>query len=386
MSLLTFNFPYHQCQDVYPDNGGGIQFGNGYSFATRPRGPDQRKFVLQFPAMWVYESSPGVLDYTKNEVRNLMALDNFYRQVRLFDTFYYPHPRRGTLICRFGKPLTLPKVLPRADGFTEPFEVELIEVPLVSQDPTGYSIEANKVIDQFTAPPTEARKALIASTIDRLMTVQLWDKLDALFILAAANQQGAQINWKVPFPNVAMTKVGNPVFTVDRGFRGTNSTTGDYLQGPTFFKQPRFTQNNASGFCWVLNNTTGTYPAAGNEFDGFAINPRTTGNKIDFEICNGGLNAGPANTDSRGFYALSRTSSSTVKVYKDGNLLNTYTSGVDSTAMNTNTLFRFFNNGTSVGSSDHQVALGGYGMSLSDDNVAALYGIFKDYLTGVGAI
>jgi hypothetical protein len=125
----TFNFPYHEVQDEYPESSARLKFGGGYEFASKPTAPDQVVFVLTFPGMWYYENPPGTVNTATNATRNMGALQAFYEAHRLYEKFDYPHPRRGTVSVRFEKPLKTPRVIPKANGLCEPFEVRLIMQP-----------------------------------------------------------------------------------------------------------------------------------------------------------------------------------------------------------------------------------------------------------------
>ncbi|RUU74357.1 hypothetical protein [Mesorhizobium sp. M7A.F.Ca.MR.362.00.0.0] len=127
--MQTFDFPYHLVEDTYPSSSTVIQFGGGYQFATKPRGPDQIGFKLSFKAMWFFERSPGVVDHDREPQRNMQCMQNFYEAHRLYEPFYYPHPRRGLVKVRFAKPLQVPKGVEKGDGATEQVNIEFILQP-----------------------------------------------------------------------------------------------------------------------------------------------------------------------------------------------------------------------------------------------------------------
>ncbi|ESY35771.1 hypothetical protein NKK48_01575 [Mesorhizobium sp. C386A] len=127
--MQTFDFPFHLVEDTYPSSSTVIQFGGGYQFATKPRGPDQIGFKLSFKAMWFYERAPGVVDPDLNPQLNMKRMIDFYEAHRLYEPFYYPHPIRGLLVVRFSKPLQVPKGVERGNGQTEQLNIELILQP-----------------------------------------------------------------------------------------------------------------------------------------------------------------------------------------------------------------------------------------------------------------
>lgn len=127
--MEVFPFAYHTYSTEYPESGNRMKFGNGYDFATEPTGPDQRIFVLSFPAMKYYELSGGGIDKTREPVVNMALLDDFYLAHKLWKSFIYPHPVYGELTVKFNKPLKIPEGIPQGDGAVKAFSIELIEQP-----------------------------------------------------------------------------------------------------------------------------------------------------------------------------------------------------------------------------------------------------------------
>lgn len=108
----TFNFPYHRISDEYPESSAIVKFGRGYEFASAPRGPDQIIFDLEFPAMfYIVTKATGLVDLTTAPTYNIMVLQKFYEDHRLYLPFDFPHPSRGIVSCRFKTPLVMPKPL-----------------------------------------------------------------------------------------------------------------------------------------------------------------------------------------------------------------------------------------------------------------------------------
>ena len=130
-SLLLPTFPsiYHAERTSYPQNSPVIQLGGSYVFTSRPVGPPQRTFYLTFEAMRHFFNSDGTVDTESYPEFNLGTLEAFYEEVQLYASFKYVHPRYGQLICRFAKPLDIPR--PELGGFSvvKGVQVELIEVP-----------------------------------------------------------------------------------------------------------------------------------------------------------------------------------------------------------------------------------------------------------------
>lgn len=125
----TWNWPYHTVETRYPMNSTVVQFGNGYSFTSKPTSPPQRTFVLDLSALRIVTDSSGNVIEGSNPQLSVYSLDLFYRQVQCYEAFTYNHPMYGALLCRFAKPLVLPKVEPGGGGVVPNITVELIEVP-----------------------------------------------------------------------------------------------------------------------------------------------------------------------------------------------------------------------------------------------------------------
>lgn len=133
----TFDFPYHQLVDVFPESGQNIQFGRGYSFASAPLGPDQMTFKLKFEAMFYWFDASRAPSTTAEPSMNLNRLVEFYETHRMYEPFTYVHDLRGSRTVRFLKPL--PELVPMKNKIiwdstrtyrghqVEPFEVLLID-------------------------------------------------------------------------------------------------------------------------------------------------------------------------------------------------------------------------------------------------------------------
>jgi hypothetical protein len=128
--MQIFNFPYHSVVDKYPESSVVVQFGRGYRFVSKPKGPDQINFILSFPAMWFFvDPVTKVVLNSPEPKRNMQRLIEFYEAHRLYDKFIYPHTRRGNQVVRFLRPLEVPEVEPDSYGKTTSFKLEFILEP-----------------------------------------------------------------------------------------------------------------------------------------------------------------------------------------------------------------------------------------------------------------
>lgn len=141
MAQPVFDFPFHTPSDEYP-GGSTVKFGRGYRFAARPNGPDEIVTHLRFEAMFVYQAAAGGAPLPDvDPTFNIYALEKFYRSVRMYSPFTYPHPTVGAVTARFNKPLIMPRTLKADAGKVggkvvggvsyrlhqvEPFDMELL--------------------------------------------------------------------------------------------------------------------------------------------------------------------------------------------------------------------------------------------------------------------
>lgn len=125
MSLARFDFPYHTTEDRYPENSVIVQFGKSWEFASKPKGPPQVQFRLEFKHMWWFlDGNENVLTDVNTQI-NIATLRQFYEAHELYEKFIYPHPARGDVTVRFAQPLVVPKSIENGNGATDPFEVVL---------------------------------------------------------------------------------------------------------------------------------------------------------------------------------------------------------------------------------------------------------------------
>lgn len=90
---------------------------------------------------------------------------------------------------------------------------------------SAYCPEALALFARMTTQPTDARKTVINTFITSLKTAGVWDKLDAMYVFAAANQQAALLNWIADTNNA--TAENSPAFTADEGIQGNGTNSYD---------------------------------------------------------------------------------------------------------------------------------------------------------------
>lgn len=128
--LKTFPFVVHSVQVSYPERNSRATLGGGWSYTQKPTGKPARTFMVSFEAMKYYLNDNGRLDALTNVETNLKALDDFYAEHEQHAHFIYEHYVYGTVVVVFKTPYQSPKLIPRGDGTSQPFTVELLEIPL----------------------------------------------------------------------------------------------------------------------------------------------------------------------------------------------------------------------------------------------------------------
>lgn len=127
--MELFDFPYHRVRERYPDRQNQVQLGGGWTYTIKPATPPAREFTLTFPAMRYFYSPLAVLDVDREPAVNAGRLEQFYLRHETYGSFFYEHPRLGTMVVKFKLPLELPEVEPNSDGAIKGVVVTLVEQP-----------------------------------------------------------------------------------------------------------------------------------------------------------------------------------------------------------------------------------------------------------------
>lgn len=242
-----------------------------------------------------------------------------------------------------------------------------------------YDPDASSLFNRFTTPPSVQRKQLISDTIKAVKTAGVWTKLDALYLMAAADEQAARQNWITDQFN--LTASNSPTFTADRGFAGDGSSSFlDSGFNPATAVSPKFTLNSAVlGIFSRSNINNATYYDVGNAGARFNVRSATgstmRGNINDALVTNFG-----ANGTSVGLFAINRSGSNARQGYWNG-----AAHGGDtqvSTAV-TSANMQFLRGSTNY--STRQLAVGFIGASLTAGEHAAFHTALLTYLQTIGA-
>lgn len=248
-----------------------------------------------------------------------------------------------------------------------------------------YDPDASALFARFTTPPTDARKTLINNLIVSLKAAGVWAKLDALYVMAAADSQAARRNWVADQYN--LTAANSPTFTTDRGYAGNGSSS--YLAtnfNPSSASSPKYAQNDASMFSWSrTNNQSSAYCDIGANSGAIiaSIRPRVAGSALSAATnCAAADINVPIVGTSIGLSEWTRRSAVATEVYRDGISLVAENKNSNGTP---NSNISLLANAGSSQFSINQVAGGGFGSQLDGSQSAALYTALNTYLQAVGA-
>lgn len=244
----------------------------------------------------------------------------------------------------------------------------------------AFRAETEALVARFTTPPTALRKQQINTLVDSLIVAGVWAKLDAFYVMAAADNQAARQNWIQNLYNP--TLVSTPTFTVDRGYQGDG--VDDALAtgfNPTT-ASGKFALNSSALGLWSLTNV-----ANGNMFEIGNANSRFNSRSTNGDTLRGQLNDGTtasfgAAGNSIGHFVFSRTAAAVRTAYRNGASL-----GGDTTAATAlfNANFALLSDGN-TNFSTRQHAAAHFGSGLTGAEVLATYNALLVYMTAVGAV
>lgn len=250
----------------------------------------------------------------------------------------------------------------------------------------SYSAEAYALFARFTTPPDEPRKAVIDALIVSLKAAGIWAKLDALYLMAAADSQAARRNWIGDQYN--LTAASSPVFATDRGYTGDGAAarlnTGFT---PSSAVTPKFVQDGA---CFGLYSRTAAASAGTLNFD--MATPTSGGNRADLRCrqstggvvgyLNSGAGASGTATDGSGYFAVLRSTSALTRVRRNAVELATAAAST-STGVPVGQFVLLSDGGTNF--SARQLAASFIGGALTDAESNTLATAITTYLSSIGA-
>src|SRR5687767_11090127 len=126
--METFAFcPDSQVPHTLPREPMGLVTMNGWTFASKPTTPFQRKFrVKLFGLKWFLDEATEQYDAVTSPDINARALELFYEEHETWKPFLWTHPHLGELTVRFASAVEVPPAPPNSGGLLEPLEITLI--------------------------------------------------------------------------------------------------------------------------------------------------------------------------------------------------------------------------------------------------------------------
>lgn len=247
----------------------------------------------------------------------------------------------------------------------------------------GIVPEAAALFGRFTSPPSADRRAQINAVFVAGKRDGWLAKLDAMYVMAAADSQAARLNWVQTL--YTLTEVAAPTFTVDRGYTGNG--TSSYLD--TGFDPSLGTgmqqQDSAHISSYVLNDVASD--TAIDIGQASAAMTYIRSRRAGTNVMRGQISQASASdfalspVTSVGHSMASRLSASGISGYKDGVLLGF--SSVASVPLSSAT----FNllRGNAANYSTRQIAAATIGAGLSGAEVLSMRAALLTYLQAVGA-
>ena len=248
----------------------------------------------------------------------------------------------------------------------------------------AYTPQARALFARLATQPAPARAAAYDAMIRALLAAGVWSKLDALYLLAAADAATALTNLKQS--SYGLTAVNSPAFTADRGYTGNGTT--QYLN-PGFTPSTaggNLVQNSGSIFWWIRTRNAGS---AGDAVGAYAsstdifmdlVNP---GVGIRFNSTNSADLSGGSTAAQAGMWAASRESSTRVAGYYNG-VEEVSSNAKKSSGLTANPMIVLGQKATTNLCKD-EISAAGFGAGLNATEHAAVYNAIHNYLQAVGA-
>ena len=243
----------------------------------------------------------------------------------------------------------------------------------------SYDPDAANIFSRMTAPQSEARMSLINDAVVNMKDEGIWPNLDIFHVSASADSQSGRINWING--SYTLVAVNAPVHQVDRGFTGDGATS--YLRnGYNTSTAAKLLQNsNTHGVVTLTKQLAnrGDYGTSSNLIG----SQSTSDNALFVKDMTASFNFSTITTSVKSHNTVSRNSSGSFDVYKDGAYVSSVT--VSSSAReNLEWYMCGYNNGGTLVGTTRQVAAMYAGGNLTSTQIAALNTILDTYFTGVG--
>ncbi len=247
--------------------------------------------------------------------------------------------------------------------------------------------ETSTLLAAVTSPQPGNRRLVINRLIAALKQTGVWEKLDLLYVLAAADTQAAGLNWKLPGA-FSLSAVNSPTFVADRGYTGNGSSSYLDTAWTPGTNAVQFQLNSAALGVYTTTDkgTAGNTIAVGASLSGISrINVRGLSDLPTVRLNDAGGGGQWSGLGPAGLYAVVRPDANTRVGYYNGT--QKVTGSVASTVLPTSTLTICADHGASVNNySVEQVSVVFAGAALSAGEMAAAFTALRTYLQTVGAV
>ncbi|MDO8408895.1 MAG: hypothetical protein Q7S93_02370 [Phenylobacterium sp.] len=239
--------------------------------------------------------------------------------------------------------------------------------------------ETEAVAAAMAISPDGRRAALMDNLVSALKAAGVWARLDALFVMAAADAQAAGLNWAAP-GGASLTPVNSPDFAPDLGYQGDGATS--YLE--TGFVQSsamkyKIADHHAGVF---VVDGGGTGIVFGNSRN--RLQPWTSAGQI-LTRSNSTISDQSPVDSGLGHSAMSRTETERYHVVKDGALLGEPDIANTTLAGHPLILLGYGTTGNPSGLAAWRLGAAHFGAGLSPTQMALTHAALATYLRGVGA-
>lgn len=242
------------------------------------------------------------------------------------------------------------------------------------------SAELTALLAAMTTQPDATRKGIIATMLDGLVADGVMSKLDLLYVLIAHEEQASRVNWASP-GNYTLSKVNNPVFTVDGGWTdgGSASNYMDSTFNVASASGRKIAQNDAGFGVGILNSASSSVSVAGAGATDMFLRPYT-GSAATSRLFGASTNTWSGPTTSKGITAVDRTGATALQGFKAASSLGTAATASAAPASSTFKLL-WLSGSTSTGQT---VSLAWCGQALGPTLQAALRSRFLAYCSSIG--
>lgn len=257
---------------------------------------------------------------------------------------------------------------------------------------SAYCAEYQAVYDDYTTKPDAATAVIYNHMVEQLVAAGLWStQWDIVrgYGMTTNAAGEALINWINPALYGA-TAYNAPTFTALQGFTFDGATQYNSQNWIPSSDGVKYTQNSASWVIYIRTNIAsvgvtvghGVYSSA--TLKDLFLNPRRSNNLAYVRINSKDTETG-SNTNGSGLYVLTRTSSSTQKLYRNAVLI---VDGSATTSSGAPTITPFTgaynDDGTPLGFRADEVFFEAFGALMTQEQVTTLNAIIEEAADALG--